>query len=212
MAHIQAELLPRLASVGCRRVDLFFDDVAFHGPAANHFLLHAKHSGFDLTLHADQFSQGGAALAASLGARSADHLEAVSESAIAALAASETVATVLPGACLGLGMPFPPARALLDTGCALAIATDWNPGSAPMGNLVLQASVLAMNQKLSTAETFAAITVRAANALGLADRGRLAPGWRADMAAFHASDFREILYHQGTCPVTDVWVDGEQVL
>jgi imidazolonepropionase len=136
----------------------------------------------------------------------------VSESAIAALAASETVATVLPGACLGLGMPFPPARALLDAGCALAIATDWNPGSAPMGNLVLQASVLAMKQKLSTAETFAAITVRAANALGLADRGCLAPGWRADMAAFHASDIREILYHQGTCPVTDVWVEGEQVL
>lgn len=208
LAHIRAELLPRLASVGCSRVDLFFDDVAFHGRAAHDFLRHAKDSGFDLTLHADQFSQGGAAMAASLGARSADHLEAVSESAIAALAASETVATVLPGACLGLGMPFPPARAMLDAGCALAIATDWNPGSAPMGHLVLQASVLAMNQKLSTAETFAGITFRAAHALGLSDRGRLAAGLRADMAAFHAADIREILYHQGNCPVTDIWIEG----
>lgn len=209
LAHIRAELLPRLASVGCTRVDLFYDDVAFHGRAAQEFLRHAKDSGFDLTLHADQFSQGGAAMAASLGARSADHLEAISESAIAALAASETVATVLPGACLGLGMPFPPARALLDAGCALAIATDWNPGSAPMGNLILQASVLAMNQKLSTAETFAGITVRAAQALGLSDRGRLAAGLRADMVAFRAADIRDILYYQGTCPVTDVWINGD---
>jgi imidazolonepropionase len=209
LAHIRAELLPRLASVGCTRVDLFHDDVAFHGRAAHDFLLHAKHSGFDLTLHADQFSQGGAAMAASLGARSADHLEAISSTAIAALAASETVATVLPGACLGLGMPFPPARAMLDAGCALAIATDWNPGSAPNGNLVMQASVLAMNQKLSSAETFAGVTFRAAQALGLSDRGRLAAGLRADMVAFQASDIRDILYYQGTCPVTDVWIQGD---
>lgn len=209
LAHIRAELLPRLATVGCTRIDLFYDDVAFHGRAAYDFLLHSKHSGFDLTLHADQFSQGGAAMAASLGARSADHLEAISDASIAALAASETVATVLPGACLGLGMPFPPARKLLDAGCTLAIATDWNPGSAPLGNLLLQASVLAMHQKLSTAETFAGITVRAAHALGLTDRGRLAARLRADMIAFEAADIRDILYYQGTCPVTDVWINGD---
>jgi imidazolonepropionase len=148
-------------------------------------------------------------MAASLGARSADHLEAISSTAIAALAASETVATVLPGACLGLGMPFPPARAMLDAGCSLAIATDWNPGSAPNGHLVMQASVLAMNQKLSSAETFAGVTFRAAQALGVSDRGRLAAGLRADMVAFLASDIRDILYYQGTCPVTDVWIQGD---
>ncbi len=212
LAHIIAELFPRLAALSCTRVDIFFDDVAFHGETARHYLLAAKHRGFDLTLHADQFSQGGAAMAASLGARSADHLEAVSDAAIAALAASQTMATVLPGACLGLGMPLPRARAMLDTGCGLVIASDLNPGSAPMGNLVLQASVLAMNQKLTTAETFAAITFRAAHALGLSDRGRLIPGLRADMVAFEASDVREVLYAQGFCPISNVWIKGETFL
>ena len=89
--------------------------------------------GFDITIHADQFHTGGSALAVELGARSADHLEASTEKEIKLLAHSDVVAMALPGASIGLGCAFTPARKLLDSGACLAIATDWNPGSAPMG-------------------------------------------------------------------------------
>jgi imidazolonepropionase len=111
----------------------------------------------------------------------------------------------LPGASLGLGIPFAPARKLLDAGCCLAIASDWNPGSAPMGDLLLQASLLSIYEKLNFAETIAGLTFRAANALGLRDRGVLAPGMRADMIAFPVNDFRDILYHQGKMKPFSVW-------
>jgi imidazolonepropionase len=114
----------------------------------------------------------------------------------------------LPGASLGLGCAFTPARKILDHGGALAIASDWNPGSAPMGNLIAQASILATFQKLSTAEVFAGITFRAAAALGLEDRGRLKMGFLADFCLFATSDLQEILYHQGSMQPVQVWKKG----
>ncbi|GAB4418753.1 MAG: imidazolonepropionase [Bacteroidia bacterium] len=202
-----AELLPRIEGL-CRRVDIFVEETAFGVAAARHYLRAAQALGFDLTVHADQFSAGGSALAVALGAASADHLEASGAAEIALLAASDTVAVVLPGASLGLGEPFAPARRLLDAGACLAIASDWNPGSAPMGDLLTQAAILSTYEKLSTAEVFAALTYRAAAALRLHDRGRLAAGLLADWIAFPGDDFREILYHQGRLAPVAVWKRG----
>jgi imidazolonepropionase len=148
-------------------------------------------------VHADQFSTGGSAVAVKLGAVSADHLEASKDAEIKMLANSDTVAVVLPGASLGLGMQYAPARKLLDGGACLAIASDWNPGSAPMGDLLMQAAVLSVTEKLNTAEVFAGLTYRAAKALNLYDRGTLSTGMRADMQAYPTNDYREILYQQG---------------
>ena len=94
-------------------------------------------------------------------------------------------------------MPYAPARKLLNAGACLAIASDWNPGSAPMGDLLLQAAVLGASEKLSAAEVFAGITFRAAHALRLENRGTLATGTPANLQLYPTNDFREILYNQG---------------
>jgi imidazolonepropionase len=161
------------------------------------YLKKAKEMGFEVTVHADQFTTGGSEVAVKIGAISADHLEASGEREIKLLANSDTVAVTLPGASLGLGMQYVPARKLLDAGACLAIASDWNPGSAPMGDLLMQAAVMSAAEKLSTAEVFAGLTFRAAKALNLSDRGILAAGMKADMQAYPCGDYREILYHQG---------------
>lgn len=197
--YILAELLPIVkAEKLSHRVDIFVEETAFAVSEARSYLRKAQEMGFDLTVHADQFSPGGSALAVELGARSADHLEATDEAGLAALAGSETVATVLPGASLGLGLPFAPARRLLDAGACVAIASDWNPGSAPMGDLLTQAALLSVYEKLSAAETFAGMTYRAGQALGLPEgTGRIRKGEIAEMILFPTDDYREILYHQG---------------
>ena len=207
--HLVKELLPAIVREGlCQRVDIFVEEGAFDVSMGRKYLQQAKDMGFQITVHADQFSSGGSRLAAELGALSADHLEASTESDIIHLAKSGTVGVVLPGASMGLGLPFAPARQLLDAGGCLAIASDWNPGSAPMGDLLMQAAVLGAAQKLSMAETWAGITFRAAKALGLADRGKLSAGSLADFIAFETADFREILYHQGKMKPVAVWKRG----
>lgn len=207
--YLLRDLLPAVAEQGlASRIDIFVERNAFLPHDALDFLRRAAAMGFLLTVHADQFSTGGSETAIKAGACSADHLEASTDREIAALAASSVVATVLPGASLGLGMPFAPARKLLDAGCCLAIASDWNPGSAPMGELLTQASVLAAAEKLSMAETFAGLTCRAARALRLNDRGTLAAGMRADMQAYAVGDYREIIYNQGRLKPARVWAGG----
>jgi imidazolonepropionase len=138
-------------------------------------------------------------------------LEASSEKEIALIAESDTVAVALPGASIGLGMSFTPARKLLDAGAPLAIASDWNPGSAPMGDLLMQASILGTFEKLSNAEVLAGITFRAAAALGLEDRGKLASGNLADILLFPTNDYREITYHQGKLKPKMVWKKGVKI-
>ena len=195
----------------CRRVDAFVEKEAFSADEIWSYFQHAKQKGFSITVHADQFSTGGSALAVEMGAVSADHLEASTEKEIKLLAASNTVAVALPGASVGLGGAFAPARKLLDEGACLAIASDWNPGSAPMGDLLMQASMLGVFEKLSDAEVFAGITYRAALALGLHDRGRLAPGLLADFVLFPVNDYKEILYQQGKLKPAAVWKKGSLV-
>ncbi|MEQ8580187.1 MAG: imidazolonepropionase [Marinoscillum sp.] len=212
LTYLENELLPQVLVRGlAKRVDIFVEDNAFPESLARPYLSTARKLGFELTVHADQFSVGGSELAVDMGAFSADHLEASGEKEIEALAASEVVSVALPGASLGLGMQFTPARKLLDAGASVAIATDWNPGSAPMGDLLVQTSLLGVYEKLTAAELLAGITFRAAMALNLKDRGRLAIGERADMIAFAVKDYREIFYHQGSVKPSLVWKSGQLV-
>ncbi len=196
---VVCELLPKVKEEGLAcRVDAFIEKTAFSPEIALKYLMQAKAMGFGLTVHADQFTPGSSLIAVECGARSADHLEASTEVEITALAASGTVAVALPGASIGLGEPFTPARRLLDAGACLAIASDLNPGSAPGGNLVAQAATLAAYQKLTMAEVLSGLTFRAAHALGL-EKGRLIEGAPADIICFEEiQDWREVLYQQGT--------------
>ena len=180
------------------RVDIFVDEGTFSVEEAREYLSGAKTAGFSICIHADQFNRGGAKLAAELQALSADHLEKSTPQDFQALKENKVIPIVLPGSSMGLGLPYPRAREMLDCGLPLVIASDWNPGSAPMGNLLLQAAVLGAAEHLSMAETFAAITVRAAQALELNDRGSLKVNRKADLAIFPCSNYQEILYNQGS--------------
>jgi len=198
LSYVFHDLLPVIKNENLsNRVDIFIEESAFGADNALVYLNRAKQMGFDITVHADQFTTSGSAVAVKSGAVSADHLEASKDAEIKLLANSDTVAVVLPGASLGLGMAYAPARKLLDAGACLAIASDWNPGSAPMGDLLMQAAVMSAAEKLHTAEVFAGLTFRAAKALNLNDRGILTQGMRADMQAYPVNDYREILYQQG---------------
>ena len=178
------------------RVDIFIEEKAFSVTEASNFLEKIK-SDFHITAHANQFTSGGLKVGVDNGAVSVDHLEVITDQEIDYLSKSYTTGVVLPGCSLGLGIPFAPARKLLDNNCKVSIASDWNPGSAPMGDLLMQASLLGSTEKLSNAEVLAGITCRSANALSLEDRGSLENGKIADMIGFKTNDFRDILYNQG---------------
>lgn len=190
------------------RIDIFIDLGGFSPEEALPYLTQANFMGFNITIHADQFKPGGSQVGFGLEAISIDHLEAITERDITFLARSPIVGVVLPGASIGLGMNFAPARKILDQGACLAIASDWNPGSAPMGKLLVEASILWAFEKLSSAEVFAGLTFRAAQALGFNDRGILKPGYRVDMQSYPCSDYREILYYQGSLKPDQVWIEG----
>ncbi len=205
-----AEVLPEAAAIA-EAADVFLERGAFDAAQARRYLAACRDAGLALRLHGDQFTEQGAVpLAIELGARSVDHLEATGEDGIRALAASEVTAVVLPASALFLGRPMPPARALADAGAAVALATDFNPGSAFCESLPLCCSLAATQMKLAPAEALAACTVNAAHVLGRADRiGRLAPGYRADVVLLDATDWRYLAYHLGGDIVTRVVVGGE---
>ena len=191
------ELLPIIKEENLsNRVDIFIEEKAFSVTEASNFLEKIK-SDFYITAHANQFTSGGLKVGVDNGAVSVDHLEVITDQEIDYLSKSDTTGVVLPGCSVGLGIPFAPARKLLDNNCKVSIASDWNPGSAPMGDLLMQASLLGSTEKLSNAEVLAGITCRAANALSLEDRGSLENGKIADMIGFKTNDFRDILYNQG---------------
>ncbi len=150
-------------------------------------------------------------LAVDLGARSVDHLEATSPMGIEALAASDVVGVLLPVAALYLGRPMPPARALVDAGAAIALATDFNPGSAYCESLPVVSTLACTQLGLTPAEALSACTVNAAYVLGLPDRGRLAPGLRADVVLVDAPDWRHLAYHLGGDIVHTVVREGRIV-
>ena len=213
LQYILTEILPKVKQENLsKRVDIFIEKSAFQPEESRKFLERSKDLGFEITVHADQFTAGSSRIAVEVGAVSADHLEATIDEDIEFLAKSETVAVALPGASIGLGEPFTPARKILNKNGILAIASDWNPGSAPMGNLITQASILATFQKLTTAEVLAGITFRAAKALNLNDRGILKKGMKADFVVFETDNFQNILYNQGSLVASEVYIDGERII
>ena len=204
-----AEVLPEAAALA-EAADVFLERGAFDVEQARRYLSACRDRGLALRLHADQFTEaGGVALAVELGARSVDHLEATGDEGIRALAASEAVAVLLPVAALFLGRPPPRARVLVDAGAAVALATDFNPGSAFCESLPITCSLACTALGLSPAEALAAATVNAAHVLGRAARlGRIAPGYAADLVLVDAPDWRHLAYHLGGEVVAAVVKDG----
>ena len=212
LQQISQELFPiLLAEKLANRVDIFVEQSAFSAAEAREYLTQARAMNFDITIHADQFSTSGSSVAVEFNAVSADHLEVSSDAEIAALALSNTVAVALPGSSYGLGIyHMTPARKLLDAGAILAIASDWNPGSAPMGDLLTQAAMFGIYEKLSAAEVFAALTFRAAKALKLSDRGIIEKGKLADFQLYPLDNYKKILYNQGKIKPFAVYKNGEK--
>ena len=207
------EVLPAVASEKLARfADVFCEPGVFTLDETRTILTASRNAGLGIKLHADELEPHGAAeLAAELGAVSADHLAAISERGIAALAAASTVATLLPGTMLFLGRHRQaPARALIDGGAAVSLATDFNPGTSPTFNFPLIMTLGVSQLRMTVAEVFLAATVNGAAALGLAESvGQLAPGWSADLALWDAADIREIPYWYGDRRCMGTWVKGK---
>jgi imidazolonepropionase len=193
-----AEVLPEAARTA-EAADVFLERGAFTADQARRYLEACRDAGLALRLHGDQFSEQGAIpLAVELGARSVDHLEATEDEGVRALAASDVVGVMLPVAALVLGRPMPPGRQLVDGGAAVALATDFNPGSAFCESLPLVMSLACTQLGLAPGEALSAVTVNAAHVLGRSDRvGRIAPGYDADLTLLEAPDWRHAAYHVG---------------
>jgi imidazolonepropionase len=206
------EMLPAVRRQGLARFcDVFCEPGVFTVEQSRRVLEAAQRHGLALKLHADELDpSGGAELAASLGAVTADHLAAVSEEGVRALAASGTIAVLLPGTMMFLGRTrHAPGRRLIDAGAAVALATDFNPGSSPGMSLPLMGTLAVSLAGLVPAEAVIAMTVNGAAGVGEAStRGQIAPGFRADLALAAVHDWREIVYWYGTNLVSRVWVGG----
>ncbi|MGI9076410.1 MAG: imidazolonepropionase [Gemmatimonadaceae bacterium] len=207
------EMLPAVASAKLARfADVFCEPGVFTVGATRLILAAAREAGLALKLHADELEpSGGAELAADIGATSADHLAAISMGGISALAASGTVATLLPGTLLFLGrVRQTPARDLIESGVAVALATDFKPGTSPTVNFPLILTLGVSQLGMSVAEVLIASTVNGAAALALAGGiGQLAPGFCADLAVFEADDARELPYWYGDRLCRGSWVRGK---
>jgi imidazolonepropionase len=210
------EMLPRVVAEGVARfADVFCEPGVFTVEQSRTILGAAKAAGLAVKLHADELEpSGGAELAAELGATSADHLAAISPDGIRALAASGTVATLLPGTMFFLGRARQaPAREMIAAGCAIALATDFNPGTSPTVNLPLIMTMGVSQLRMSVAEVLVATTVNGAAALGLAgETGQIAPGFCADLALWDCADAREIPYWYGERRCVATWTRGVAVV
>lgn len=208
------ELIPEVARQAlATAVDVFIEREAWLPEEADRIFAAARQHGLAVKAHVDQFHAiGGVAVALEHGALSVDHLEASGDAEVAAIAASDTVATLLPGVTLHLGIGAAPGRALVDAGAIVAVATDLNPGSAPLFSTQMALALAVRLNGLAPAEALTAATVNAAAALGLADRGAIVPGARADLLALADRDWRCLPYTLGTAPVGRTWIGGEELV
>jgi imidazolonepropionase len=191
-----AEVLPEAAQLA-EAADVFLERGSFDVHQSKRYLEACRDVGLALRLHGDQFTESGAiGLAIELGARSVDHLEATGPAGVAQLAASDVAGVLLPASALFLGRPMPPGRALVDAGALVALATDFNPGSAFCDSLPLVLCLACTQLKLAPEEALVAATANAAHVLGRADRiGRLEPSYAADVVLLDAPDWRHVAYH-----------------
>lgn len=216
------EMLPTVAATWQERhagqplfCDVFCEPGAFDLAQTRRILERARSLGFALKLHADEFEAlGGTSLAVELGATSVDHLVATSEAEVAALAASSVVAVALPGTPIGLGKyQHMPARAIVEAGGALALATDCNPGTSVCESMPLLIALGCRFLRLQPQEAISAATINAAYAVGLgAEVGSIESGKRADLVLLDLADERKLAYHFGFNPVKLVWKQGHLVV
>jgi imidazolonepropionase len=193
-------------------VDVFVEKEAWSADEAERMLTAARAHGLRAKLHTEQFHRvGGLELAVRMGALSVDHLEACSAEQITMLAESSTVATILPGVTLHLGLPAALGRKLVDGGAAVAVGTDLNPGSSPLYSAQMALALAVRLNGLTAQEALIAGTANAAAALGLRDAGRIEARLPADFAVLHGADWRELVYTLGANPVRAVWIGGQKV-
>ncbi|MEO8346307.1 MAG: imidazolonepropionase [Betaproteobacteria bacterium] len=201
--YVCRDLIPAVAATGAAdAVDAFCETIGFTVKQTQRVFAAAGAAGLRVKLHADQLTDtGGAALAAAAGALSADHLEYTSAAGIAAMARAGTVAVLLPGAFYALReTQAPPLAALRAHGVPMAVATDCNPGTSPATSLLLMLNMACTLFRLTPEEALAGATAHAARALGLADRGTLGVGQRADIALWDIAEPAELSYRIGGNP------------
>ena len=214
VAHVCDSMLPVLASEGLvDAVDAFCEGIGFTREETARVFARAKALGLPVKLHAEQLSdQHGAALVAEFGGLSADHLEHLSEAGIRAMAEAGTVAVLLPGAFYALRETrLPPIDGLREQGVPIAVATDCNPGTSPLLSLRLAANMACTLFRLTPEEALRGVTVNAARALGLADRGTLAVGQRADLAVWDVRQPAELCYWIGGRLLRELWSAGRRL-
>lgn len=211
--QVRTELIPETARRGlAAAVDVFIEKEAWSAEEAARMLACALDHGLRIKVHAEQFhSVGGVELAIQLKALSVDHLEACDPQQFGLFRDGQTIATVLPGVSLHLGIPRAPARALVDAGAAVAIGTDLNPGSSPLFSTSAALGLAVRLNGLTASESLVAGTVNAAHALGLKDAGRIEAGAPADFVVLASSDWRDLLYTLGANPVREVWCEGHRI-
>ncbi len=195
-----------------RAVDVFVEKESWSAQEAERMLVCAQQHGLAIKLHTEQFQRvGGLELGLRMGALSVDHLEACSAEQVAWMAGSKTIATILPGVSLHLGLAPAPGRKLIDAGAAVAVGTDLNPGSSPLFSASMALGLAVRLNGLTPLEALAAGTVNAASALGLSDAGRIEPGLPADFLVLHGADWRDLVYTLGSNPLSEVWIAGERI-
>lgn len=194
------------------RVDIFIEKTFFETESARNYLKKFQEQGFDVAIHANQLSaSGGAALAIELKARSADHVIHLSDQDIKNFAQSNTVAVLLPAADLYMQCPYPPARALIDAGATVALATDFNPGSSPTQDLMLVGLLARLQMKMSLPEVFKAYTINAAKALGIeSEEGTLEKGKWANFICTEA-ELTDFFYSAGQVPRHRLFIRGKAI-
>jgi imidazolonepropionase len=212
---IAEELIPEVAAAGLARYcDAFCDDHAFTVEETRVVLESAKRHGLGLRIHAEQFRRGtGAALAAELGAATADHLETVTDETLAQLREAEVQPVLLPGSVFALSRTqYPPARKMVEAGLAIVLATDFNPGSSPVASMPFVMSLACLQMRLTPAEALAAATINAAYSLGLGGEvGSLEEGKKADFLIHEFGDYRELAYFIAAPLRLRVFVAGREV-
>jgi imidazolonepropionase len=212
MSRVCEELIPEVARRNlATAVDIFVEKEAWQVGEAEVLFDRAKQYGLAIKLHCDQFHCiGGVELGIAFGALSVDHLEASGPEQIAKIASSSTIATILPGVSLHLGIPSARGRKLIDAGAAVAVGTDLNPGSSPLFSISEALALSVRLNGLTVEEALVAGTVNAACALGIKDAGRLETGCAADFLVLQSGDWRALVYALGANPVRDVWIGGKK--